>query len=225
MEENINNPSLLEQPEADLPVETEQEEIVEHPKRSRRWLWVAGVVGVLLFVAAAFLGGRLLAGQPLNPFGSGPLMAFGNGKGGMHMQKNVELNVKPAKEIPERKPEVMGIIAEIKDNALMIGTNPKVMAVAKDGEDPKVSWTSDDPLSEVVITNQTLVYVDTTFDERKPEDPVPDDGTEYQQTVEEIAFSDLEKENFVRVWGYRRGDRVIAEVLLYHKPVVIRKAN
>jgi hypothetical protein len=85
---------------------------------------------------------------------------------------------------------------------------------------PSVSGPEPDgPQREVVITSDTIIYLETTdFPEPKPgEDQV------IQQTVAEASLDDLSSQSFVTVWGRQSGDRIIAEVLFISNPVIFKR--
>ena len=94
------------------------------------------------------------------------------------------------------------------------------MAVHKN-EDGSASPSSNmnyGPKVEVIITNETMVYRDTT---QLRESPSDEDVT-IQQTVQESTLDDLNSQSEVTVWGRKSGDRIIAEVLLYSNPVLLQ---
>ena len=68
------------------------------------------------------------------------------------------------------------------------------------------------PEVEVVISQETIIYRDTT---QPPPGPPSGDNAKVQQTVEEATLDDLNSHAIVMVWGRKSGDRMIAEVLMY----------
>ncbi len=79
---------------------------------------------------------------------------------------------------------------------------------------------NDGPKVEVVVTNETVIYRDTT----QPGEP-PSTAKEQtiQQTVEESTLDDLSSQSMVTVWGRKSGDRIIAEVLFYSNPIMFKR--
>ena len=174
---------------------------------------------VVLVGAAAFIGGRFL-NQGVNPLGLLPM-----GDGGIMA---ISVQVTPAPELPTTEPEVIGLFVERKDNSIFVsnvsmsGGGGGVVVQSGGGSSPGqfVSDLPDDgPRSEVVITNETIIYLETT----QP-DGAPGSGENLviQQTVAEGSLDDLTSQSFVTVWGRKSGDRIIAEILFISNPIMIQ---
>ena len=76
------------------------------------------------------------------------------------------------------------------------------------------------PTIEVVINHDTMIYRDETEYDLKPTTAGQSDEQKIQQVVQLVDLDSLDKTvdnepNKLQVWGERRGDRVIAEVLVY----------
>ena len=176
---------------------------------------VASVLGlVLLLAGGAFVAGRLLGAGPETGNADGPTIKIGTGKGPL-----VEAQWVPAEECPTSDPEVAGAYARRLDNSLFIDETEDGFRIAQDDSGSYSIINATGQIHEVVVTAETAVYVDTTnekFDEALA------DGILYQKlgagSLEEIA--DL---SYVRAWGERRGDRLIASVLIYTRPPVINR--
>jgi hypothetical protein len=175
---------------------------------------------ILVVAAAAFVGGRMLNGQIGASLG---FLPFLGGQDGM-MASSIELL--PAAELPTARPDITGSFAERKDNSIFVqafsmdGTTSSMSggstgAVVAVGSAP----TNDGPKVEVVVTNETKIYRDST-DFGKPQ---PGKNTTIQQTVEPGSLDDLHAQTMVTVWGRKNGDRIIADVLSYSVPVMIQK--
>jgi len=173
---------------------------------NKKFFLAAGIL-VLLVGATAFIAGRMLNGQvnPLSLFGFG-----GNGRA---------ITVIPAEELPKTQPDVVGNFVERKDNTVVIQPIP-----LKTGGAGIVARSSSDSGStaqiEVVVTNQTTIYLDTTSELNGP--PLRD-GQSLQQTVEESTLDGLSTQSTVMVWGPKSGDRITAKVLIYSNPVNINR--
>jgi hypothetical protein len=168
-----------------------------------------GVV-ILLVGATAFLAGRMFSGGiGLN----GDSGVLGNG------QVFVSMNdVTPAPELPTTTAEITGLFVERKDNTVIVQTvsfDAGLGGIA--GNAPQES--DGGPRVEVIITGETTVYRETTEFGR----PVAGQDFSIQQTVEESTLDDLNSQTMITVWGRKNGDRVIAEVLLYMNPLLIKK--
>ena len=74
-----------------------------------------------------------------------------------------------------------------------------------------------DEETEVVVTNETEVYVDVTSSKIGE----LEDGDTLRQTLKPGSIEELGSLSFVQVWGERRGDRIIADFLVYMLPLTI----
>ncbi len=185
--------------------------------KNKRMILVMGVL-VLVVGAAAFIAGGMLNGKvsPLSVFGLG-------GKGDI---MSFRVNVIPAEELPTTEPEVIGLFVERKDNTIVVSSIPLKAGnggvVVQKGEGESVAGSPVDldsgPKVEIVVTNKTLIYRETT-DMGKP----PEANTTIQQTVEESTLDELNSQSMVSVWGRKSGDRIIADVLFYSNPVMFKR--
>ncbi|HKY55200.1 MAG TPA: hypothetical protein VJM08_12875 [Anaerolineales bacterium] len=170
------------------------------------------VMGLTIFLvsAAAFLGGRMFSRGIGLGSSSGPM---GNGRVFISLD-----DITPAPELPTRIADITGLFIERKDNTVtvqlvsfgagvggILGNSP-----ADENSGPKV---------EVVVTGETTVYRETTEFGR----PVSGQDFSVQQTVEESTLDYLDSQSMITVWGRKNGDRVIAEVLLYMNPSMMKK--
>jgi len=212
-----DNKTVSEGLEAEKQGTLEQENETPPRKRPNLILLIGvAVVWLALLAGAAFVGGRLLMSRVKggNPLLSGPFSLLGFG--GKEVRGTLKLDVEPAKELPATPPEATGIFLRREEHSVFIGTG-KVTLNAR--EDPNgevdVAMTHDGPMVEVVTTSDTLIYRDVT-----PLLDNPPAGGKIQQVVEPGTLDDLEQNMGVTVWGQRRGDRVVARVLVYHLPRV-----
>lgn len=197
------------------------EDTPAYEPKPRRKVWiVAGVALVVMLGAAAFLAGKLMAGPEgaRQGFGSGkgPILSM-RGPGGA--EKVTQLNLEPATELPQTQPEVHGVLKERKDNSLFIGTgNVSVQVSAKPGGSPSSKVSNDGPTVEVVITQDTKIYQDVTHIE-----PDQAEGV-IQQKVELASLEAVGSQSVLAVWGRKVGDRVIADVIMFSQPYMIKAA-
>jgi hypothetical protein len=189
--------------------------------QNKRMFIILGVLVVLVGVAA-FLAGRMLNGK-VGPLGFG--MPIGNG--GM---VSISVQVTPAPELPKTEPETRGLFVERKDNSIFVSAismdaGGKGVVLQADGGkggdgEPSVSGPKPDgPKKEVVITNETTIYLENT----DLGQPKPGENKVIQQTVTEASLDDLTSQSFVTVWGRKSGDRIIAEVLFISNPVMFKR--
>lgn len=179
--------------------------------------YIIGVGVVVLLAAAAFMAVRYFV-QPRNATFSdsgGPMLSM-QGPGGGEA-KTFKLDMKPAEELPTTDPDVRGLFVERKDNSIFIGTgNVTMMVKSNQGEQPQVDANFSGPKVEVVIAADTVVYKDTTkLDEENP-------GAEVQQTVEPSSIDDITQQSSITVWGRKAGDRIIADVVVFSTPFMIK---
>ena len=179
---------------------------------------IFGVV-ILLVGAAAFIGGRML-NQKANPLGLGAPL------GGDQFALSVKII--PAEELPKTAPEVTGPFVERKDNTIIVSSIPLdtgqggvVIESNAGGEETDGPSTSSNkmpngPKVEVVVTSETTIYRETT-------EPPAGQNETIQQTVAEGTLDDLNSDSMIRVWGRKSGDRIIADVLLYSRPMVFKR--
>jgi hypothetical protein len=186
--------------------------------QNKRTIFVMGIL-VLLVGVAAFVAGKMLNNQ-INP-----LTLFGlKGKGGTMA---ISANVIPAEELPKTSPEGMGSFVERKDNTIVLQPIPLHTGaggvVKPDSEAEAAVGAPADlnsaPVVEIVVTNETIIYQETT----QLSGPPSGETETIQQTVEESTLDHLDSQSMVTVWGRKKGDRIIAEVLLYSNPVFFKR--
>ena len=191
------------------------------PKKSKL-PYVIGALLIVVLAAATFVAGKYLnrggSNSSNGPMGgSGPSLSMGGGPDGA---QSFRLVIEPAEELPKTEPETRGLFVERKDNSIFVGTG-KVTFMASVGEgggDPVVDSDYDGDKIEVVISNDTIVYRDTT--ELDPEDP----EATVQQTVELGTIDDITPQSSVTVWGRKAGDRIIADIIVFSSPFMIKAA-
>lgn len=218
---NINGTS--EQPQASEVIEVTPNAL---PKRSSRrtFLLVAlGLGGVALLGGAAYAAGKLMPqASSANSGGKGDGGIAIAGPGGTQMLKMPP--IKHAPEIPDLEPDVQGLYLSRKDQSIFIGTGNVSVGVMMDsngGSDS--SATHDGPEVEVVVNHNTAMYIDKTPITQE----AMESGAELQQVVEPIESLDdltanLSKTDTLSVWGEKSGSRVVAKVLLYRSPMMLK---
>jgi hypothetical protein len=183
------------------------------PKRTK--LIIGGTIAlVILLAGAAFVGGRLLNQQVQTGDPSG--MAFNNGAGGT---QRVSVSIERARELPAASPDVTGLLVERKDNSVFVSLGGQFMVTV--GKDGSVNTQTDGngQTLEVVVTGDTLLYKDVTaLNDIKSQ---PSSGT-VQQKVEPGSLDGIGSNSMISAWGERRGDRVIAQVLVYSQMHLIK---
>lgn len=182
----------------------------------RRRLWLVGGAAVLVLVLAggAFVAGRLVvAGQERADGGAGKTkIVLGKGPA-------IEAEFVPAEEHPGTDPDVAGAFAGRQDNSLFVNETEDGFVISKGDDGSFGVANATGRIHELVITAETEIYADVTLDSI---DDSLVDGKLHQKlragTIEEIG-----ELSWVRAWGEKRGDRLVASVLLYTLPPVISR--
>jgi hypothetical protein len=183
----------------------------------KRTGWIVIGLGLLalLLVGGAFMAGRLLGlGKGDLGMGGGPKVGIGNGDGSV-----VEAEWVRAEELPDESPDVSGAFTRRQDNSIFVDETDGGFVLSRNDDGSMSVTNTTGKISEVVVTAETVVYIDVTLDSV---DEALASGVLHQQvkpgTVEEIG-----ELSFVRAWGEMRGDRLVAGVLVYSRPPVLRR--
>ncbi len=217
---NLLGEKMNDNPETQL---TDLEEMPAPAKKSRRWLWgILGIVLVLILGAAAFLGGRYLQKGPTAlGGGSGGMFFSSNGPGGPVSKSISKNDIIPAPELPKTSADATGVFLRRQNNSFFIGTGKVTLQVKKQADNPnstpQTGSSYDGPVVEVVVTNNTKVYRDDTFQNIKD---LPS-GSKIQQKVVPGNLDEIGQTSLINAWGKKTGDRLIADVLLYNNPVLM----
>lgn len=138
----------------------------------------------------------------------------------------VSINMIPAEELPKTPPELIGLFVERKDKTIVIqstslktGGQGVVVHKAEDGAVSPSSNMNFGPKVDVIVTNETTIYRDTTHPSEHPSG----ENATIRQTIEESTLDDLNSQSEIIVWGRKSGDRIIADVLVYNNPVYLEK--
>ena len=176
----------------------------------KRILLVGGVV-LLLLAGAAFVGARLLNGQGLQ-LPNGQTINFGFASGNA---KSCEVSRILAPELPGPPLMRRAVLVRRQDHSLFIGVPVRNVNVKPNGT---VSQTDgfDGPVIEVVITHDTKVYQDVTFQRYSAI------CGEIQQMVAPGNLDDIVGGTTFLVWGEQNDDRVLATNLVYELPLVTK---
>ncbi|MBN1876402.1 MAG: hypothetical protein JXA33_19415 [Anaerolineae bacterium] len=120
----------------------------------------------------------------------------------------------PAPDLPTRNPDINGAVTRIIDNSLFIGTDNVTFSITHDEQGASqhsINYTG--PEMEVLVTHNTTIYCDTNWQEIFTYSQ--EQGT-LQQEIAPCTLADIEAQGgCLSVWGTQRGDRLIAEILLY----------
>ena len=170
-------------------------------KRGRRtvWLVLGGGLLLVLLVGAAFVAGRLLARQPQE----GAFVRMGEEGGEGVTYRTFTGPVERPEELPDEEPDVCGVITRRDGNSLFLGTGNTVKIEMGPGGATDVEY--DGPEVEVVITHDTEIYAERM--------EIQEDIME--RILEPGSLDDVARGTSVHAWGEKRGDRIVAHVLVY----------
>ncbi len=190
---------------------------------------LAVVAGIVVLAGAAYLAVGMMTPGRAETNALGVLPAAG-GKGlGYGGKVTIKVEMVPAPELPQSPPDVKGRLVEMKDNSLTISTvaqgvvqgSTSIRGDTGGGNSPSTTTEGDSSAStttEVVITQNTKIYRDATLDAVKP----PADG-KIQQKVEPYTLAQAAKDGVdsVTAWGAKRGDRLVADVVVLGRSMVV----
>lgn len=160
------------------------------------------IAGLAVVALAAFVGARFFErSQPSASSGLEPTPLV--------------VEQRPA-GLPQRAPDDSGVILKIEDNSLFIGSGHTMLAANDENGNPGIKIENASPPVEVVLTQNTHVFRDTTYD-----DPTVEDGA--PQTIETFNKDNLSENNIIFVWGTKRGDRLVAETILYSELIRVAR--
>lgn len=188
----------------------------------KRFLIIISVVVVLgLLIGGAYTTMNLLrAAEPerIEPGGGKVLSSVQVGNDGVPV--SVQTTIFPAEELPDSEAAASGIITARQDDSLIVGTGDIELAVevAIDGatgkEKTSVVPSTNGPELEVVLTKDTILYRDITDIAGQTPDK-SGEVTIRQELVPVSNSSEIKEQMEVQVWGQHRGDRIVADVLVF----------
>ena len=125
-------------------------------------------------------------------------------------------DILPAEELPQTPADVRGLFDRRENNSIFVGTGQITLMVQSDQNgNVESSSNATGPTVELVVTNDTIVYHDTTLEQYNGQPPA---GEKIQQVLEPGSLDDVGENSTITVWGKKTGDRVIADVLVYTTP-------
>ncbi len=197
--------------------------------------WTLVGIGLLMLLAGgAYFGAQALANREdareaavVDPNTNGGLsdMILDQSEEGLFENspsgQMIEMEIENAAELPDSEPETAGFILEREDDTLLIGTGePKISLKINDDGTPNISIDgTEGPSVEVVITHNTKIFEDVS----DPTAMFSGESDSFQQEVKLVDSLDDMTVNdaTVMVWGTKRGERIIADVVLVTPPMVV----
>jgi hypothetical protein len=174
----------------------------------RKGLIIGIIALVIVLLTGAYVAGRLLSDGlgPVRIDGGNVMISSGDGS-------TIEAAYVPADELPDAPPEAAGLYSRREDNSIFVNETDGGFRISMD-EEGNISTNAGEEETEIVVTNETEVYVDVTSDQ------IGDlqNGDTLKQTLKPGSIEELGSLSFIQVWGERRGERVIADILVYMRP-------
>jgi hypothetical protein len=130
-----------------------------------------------------------------------------------------EPDVEYAEEMPDYPADVVGLFARREDNRVFVQSGDVTMNIRRDEQgNVELGTHAKGPTVEVIVTHDTLIYRDDTFTQHREE--------ARSETVRQVlaagTLDEVGEHSSVRVWGEKRGDRIVAAVLVYAIPAALR---
>ncbi len=204
---------------------------------------IGGMLLLALLAGAAFMGMRLInaraSSQGLPGAGGGGMLQL-SGKGGPGGGKmSIQIQITPAAELPRSSPDFVGQVSSIQGNSIYVvqmnqfSGGPSTSSSGGQSDSGGGSTTSDGvptqsangPTIEVVVTKETVIYRDQTMEDVPKPSGSGSQSIGMQQKVELADISQVVQDYMVQVWGQKRGDRLIADVIVVMGPAVIMFKN
>jgi hypothetical protein len=166
-------------------------------------IWIAsGITALVLLLAGAFfVGGRLLGDE--GRAGNGTEFIISSSGEESKVLRVIE-EIQRADELPEAPAEMIGSFVRRENNSVFI----RQFGMEEGG-----------PETEVVVIHDTPIYQDVTANQFT--DGVADGPK--QQVLDRVALDGIGPGGIIRVWGEKRGDRVIADLIMFNIPVMIQR--
>ncbi len=194
---------------------------------------IAAVFAVALLAGAAFMAVRLLTTKA-SANGPGASLAGLGGPGGG--KASIQIQMTPAPELPSARADLVGQVTNIQDNSIFVaemskssGDGANVVIVGKavsgsgssndsgpstDSGNQAAAPTPSGPVTEVVVSQNTTIYRDTTMNSVPRPQPGTSTNIGVQQVLEPADISSISDSSMVQVWGQKRGDRLIADIIV-----------
>ncbi|WP_420643310.1 hypothetical protein [Candidatus Leptofilum sp.] len=172
----------------------------------RTVLWSGGVlILVVVLAAAAYTAVQLWQTQKQSVTSVEEPLIQSSGDG---LTISLASRVIRAAELPERKADVVGIFVRRQDDAFVVGTGAVHMNVdMADPERPLIA-SHEGPEIEIVTNRDTILYRDDTI-------TAGQSGSVPQIVRRVDSTEEIGELATISAWGTRRGDRLIAELLVY----------
>ena len=186
---------------------------------NRKMLGIVGI-GLLLIIlgAGAYTAVKLTAAQDKPEAGlpAGAMVFEDVMDDGTGNPVTVKTIILPAEGLPERPSEAGGVLVKQVDNSYFVGTGSISVNISVVNGETSTAVDHSGPEIEVVTNRDTQFYRDVT--------KVSFTAAESkEQTLQQEIVLVEQPETMpaganMQVWGEKRGDRVIAEIVVYSEP-------
>lgn len=184
---------------------------------------IVSLLVVVLLAGGAYTAVQLLAeperATAVSPGGGARVMqSVQVGNDGVPV--SVQTTILPAAELPDEEAAAFGIVLDRQNDTLTVGTGAIELSVDVEidpntgQERTSVVPSTNGPELEVVLTRDTALYRDVT----DVAGQTPDESGEVTITQELRPATDaaaIVAQMEVQVWGERRGDRIVADVIVF----------
>lgn len=178
----------------------------------RKFLWTTGLVLLVgLLAAAGYTAVFQLANQSNMTNGTGALPLVTGGEDEVTMGVNFD----GAAELPDRSPDTWGVLLLEEDGRYLVGSGPNSVNVTEvDGQLQAIPH-HEGPEVEVVANRNTIFYEDITDVSAAAASMASGEMTFQQQVRQVEPPAQMPTAANFLVWGERRGERLVAEVILF----------
>ncbi len=184
-------------------------------------IFVSAILIMALLIGGTYTAVQLLANsEPERPSAGGGRVMQSVQVGNDGVPVSVQTTILPADELPDAEAEAFGIVVSREDDVLTVGTGDVELSVevqvnsATGQEETSVVPSTNGPELEVVLTRDTQLYRDVT-DIAGQQPDQSGEVTIKQELSPASSADDMKEQMEIQVWGERRGDRVIADVLVF----------
>ena len=204
--------------------------------KNAKWLLI-GIGLLILLASGAYFGAQALVAQgeggetaDLNPNINAGLSGLNLEQSeddpidiGSGQRQKMEIEVNPAAELPESEADAYGFVLQREDDKFLIGTGMPKMELQKndDGTMNMVVTGTEGPSYEVVVTRDTQLFMDVSDMTALING---EGGGSIQREVKTLdSLDDINQDTQLQVWGTKRGERIVADVLVVIQPLMTRE--
>jgi hypothetical protein len=177
---------------------------------------LATTMPAVLLAGAAYVAGRMW-GADASPEDAPVEASHVLSSDGGAMGATLIARIEKAGELPKRPPDTIGVFCRREDNRIFVSSSSQGIMYTLEGE---VTSEGDATEVEVVATGETAVYEDAT---QESLGAGPSSGQTIEQKLRPGQVEEIGPNSVVMAWGERRGERLVAKVLVYTGPPVIAR--